>query len=195
MTGPIVRVNPDELHVEDSSFYNELYSRTAHRDKYEHDAGRFGNNSSIFTTSDHNLHSLRRGVLNPMFSKRSIINFQPTIRAKLEILCEKIAQYAEGDRLLNLNYAWSAWAGDIITEYSFGFCYNHLEEPDFIETFHEAYMAMMGFGHVAVQFPWVHLVSTLHHIEVWTLSQEGCFDVDYEIRCARLARPYTNESV
>lgn len=69
VTGPIVRINPDELYIQDSDFYEELYSRVARRDKYEHDAGRLGNNTSIFTTSDHNLHALRRSCLNAMFSK------------------------------------------------------------------------------------------------------------------------------
>jgi hypothetical protein len=98
-----------------------------------------------------------------MFSKRSILDFQPVIREKLEILCDKIAKYAEGDgeQILCMNYAWSAWAGDLITEYAFGFCYNHLESPGFQESFHEAYMEMTGFGHVAVQFPWVHPVRIL----------------------------------
>jgi len=98
-----------------------------------------------------------------MFSKRSILDFQPVIREKLEILCDKIAKYGEGDgeQILCLNYAWSAWAGDLITEYAFGFCYNHLESPGFQESFHEAYMEMTGFGHVAVQFPWVHPVRIL----------------------------------
>jgi len=162
-TGSIIRINPDELHIQDSDFYDELYSRSARRDKYEFDAGRFGNNTSIFTTSNHYLHSLRRSVLNPMFSKRSIVDFQPVIREKLEILCDKIAKYAEGDgkQILCLNYAWSAWAGDLITQYAFGFCYNHLESPGFKESFHEAYMELSGFGHVAIQFPWVHPVSDL----------------------------------
>jgi hypothetical protein len=159
--GPIIRINPDELHVEDSHYWDELYSRNTRYDKYEYTAGRFGNNSSIFTTSNHSLHNLRRAPLNHMFSKRNMINFQPVIRDKLDILCRKIAQYKDdGDkRVLNITKAWSALAGDIITEYAFGVCYNHLESPGFNDSFHEAYIALTEFGHVAVQFPWLHPVS------------------------------------
>jgi cytochrome P450 len=156
-----VRVNPDELHIQDSEFYDQLYSRAARRDKYAFEEGRFGNNLSVFTTADHHHHSLRRSVLNPMFSKRSLLAFQPVVRNKLEILCDKIAQCAEGngDKVLNLSYAWSAWTGDLICEYSFGFCYNHLESPDFKVSFHEPFIATTGMGHFAVQFPWLHPVS------------------------------------
>jgi hypothetical protein len=67
--------------------------------------------------------AIQRGVLNPRFSKRSIVDFQPVICEKLESLCDKIAKYAEGngEQVLCLNYAWSAWAGDLITEDAFGF--------------------------------------------------------------------------
>jgi hypothetical protein len=112
-----------------------------------------------------------------MFSKRSILDFQSVIREKLEILCDKIAKYAEGDeeQILCLNYAWSAWAGDLITEYAFGFCYNHLESPGFQESFHEAYMETTAFGHVAVQFPWVHAVRVL----CYTISLLSLHDCSY----------------
>jgi hypothetical protein len=161
--GPIIRVNPDELHIEDSNFFDELYSRAERRDKYEFTAGRFGNNSSIFTTSNHNLHSLRRAPLNPMFSKRSIVSFQSVIRNKLSILAQKIAEYkgnnSDDGKILNITKAWSALAGDIICEYAFAMCYNHLESPGFNHSFHEAYIGTTKFGHVVVQFPWVHTVS------------------------------------
>ncbi len=60
-----------------------------------------------------------------------------------------------------LSNAFPAFAGDIITEYSFGICYDHLDPPDFTESFHAAFAAVAEFGHMAVQFPWFHPVSIL----------------------------------
>ncbi len=37
-------------------------------------------------------------------------------------------------------------AGDVICEYAFGFSYNHLESPDFEESFHDAFLAVTKFG-------------------------------------------------
>lgn len=59
-----------------------------------------------------------------------------------------------------LSEAFPAFAGDVITEYAFGICYNHLDSPDFSDSFHAAFMAVGEFGHVAVQFPWFHPVSS-----------------------------------
>jgi len=66
LVGPIVRITPDELHVQDSSFWDTLYARNPKADKYAWMNGRFGNEASIFTTSDQALHRLRRSALNPM---------------------------------------------------------------------------------------------------------------------------------
>ena len=64
--GPIVRITPEELHIRDSDYWEELYTTNPKAERYEMFAGRFGNNGSIFTTSSYALHRLCRGVLNPM---------------------------------------------------------------------------------------------------------------------------------
>lgn len=77
--GPIVRITPTELHIEDPDYYEQLYSRSGRRDRYDYFLGRSGYASDAFSTSDHYLHRLRRAALNPMFSKKQIAEFQPVI--------------------------------------------------------------------------------------------------------------------
>ncbi|OAG39698.1 hypothetical protein AYO21_05973 [Fonsecaea monophora] len=154
--GPIVRVAPDELHIKDSDFFDELYVKVPRVDKHDWAAGRFGNHGSIITTADYALHRRRRAALNPFFSKRSIMDFQPVIRQKVEQLSRTLREYKAKGKPVVLSEAFPAFAGDIITEYSFGICYDHLGSPDFSESFHAAFMAVGEFGHVAVQFPWFH---------------------------------------
>ena len=67
-------------------------------------------------------------------------------------------------RVLAINKVWNAFAGDVITEYSFGFNYDHLGSDDFDQTFHSAFMAVSEFGHIALQFPWVTPVYTFQAI-------------------------------
>ncbi len=123
-------------------------------------AGRFGNDSSIFTTSNHDLHRLRRSALNSLFSKRSIVEFQPVIREKIEILCRQIALFGKDGKVVDMKKAWSAFAGDVICQYAFGYTYNHLESANFAEGFHDAFIAMGEFGMTAMQLPWVAQVSS-----------------------------------
>ena len=101
------------------------------------------------------------------------MDFQPVIREKVRILCKKFAQYKDESRILTLNNAFSAFAGDIICEYSFGFCYHHLESPNFEESFHDAFMAVSEFGHVALQFPWITPVGPI--LQFWDSSSSADF--------------------
>lgn len=153
-------MTPDEVHVEDSDYWDQLYSQTARYEKYALMAKKFGDDSSIFTTSNHKLHKSRRAPLNPLFSKQNILNFQPIIRQKVDVLCKAFAKYKDNGQALDINKAWSGFAGDVICEYAFGFGYDHLESPNFETSFHAAFMAMGEFGHLAVQFPWIYPVSS-----------------------------------
>jgi cytochrome P450 len=49
-------------------------------DKYQWMSGRFGTEDAFFMTALDDLHRLRRSALNPFFSKRRIMEFQPVIQ-------------------------------------------------------------------------------------------------------------------
>ena len=178
VSGPIVRIAPEELHIQDSDFWDELYIKNPRADKPSWWASRFGNEGAIFSTSNATVHRRRKGALNPMyapilatnsycvavltysrFSRRSILNFQPVVREKVELLYKQIAKYKDTGAPLVVNQAFPAFSGDIMTEYAFGVCYNHIESPNFSESFHSAFMAGAALGHAAIQFPLLHPVS------------------------------------
>jgi hypothetical protein len=115
--GSIIRVTPDELHVMDSDYWEQLYK--GRYDKYEWSAKRFGNSGSIFTTSKADRPRIRRAPLNPMFSRKQIVNFQPVIREKLDLMCKKIAEFKDNGRAFPINRPWTALTGDVITEFAF----------------------------------------------------------------------------
>ncbi len=154
-SGPIVRINPYELHVADSEFWDTLYG-PGRVDKYDYFINRQNIPRSIFATPDHNLHKLRKAPLLPLFSKKRISDFQPVIREKLDILCGKIDQYIASGGHFALNRAMTAFSGDVITTYVFGQSYQHLESADFKETFHDPFMAASEAGHMALQFKWIY---------------------------------------
>lgn len=152
-TGPIIRITPFELHIDDPDYYATLYERTGRRDKYAYFSGRFGYASDSFSTIDHETHRMRRKALSPFFSDKKISEFQPVIRNKVYKLCQKLAEYQQDGRILPLHRAWMALTTDTITEYAFGRAYNQLDSPDFQETLHEALLAIYTTGQFALHFP------------------------------------------
>ncbi|KAK4631699.1 Cytochrome P450 monooxygenase sdnE [Fulvia fulva] len=154
--GPIIRITPFEIHIQDPPFWETLYAKHPKSSKYAWTSGRFGNSNSVFTTSSPTLHKTRRAPLNNMFSRRAILTFEPEVQKKLDIFCNGLRRFKKTGSVCKISEAFSAFAGDVVTQYSFGFDYDHLGLEGFTDSFHDAFMAVSGFGHVALQFPWMH---------------------------------------
>jgi hypothetical protein len=124
-------------------------------DKYQWMSGRFGTEDAFMMTAPDDLHRLRRGALNPFFSRKRIIDFQPVVREKVSKLCRKLIQLHERNSEFHWHRAMTAYAGDVISEYSFAKSYNHLDSPDFSETYFEPMHAACEGGALTLQFPWL----------------------------------------
>lgn len=154
--GPIVRINPYELHINDPEYYEEVYAGpTKVTDKWQWSAKMFGDGGSGFSTVPHELHRRRRAALAPFFSMRSIDQFEPVIQSAVDHLCSRVADFQRSGQHLHLGYAWSALTADIITEYSFGKSYNLLGTPDFASSFYDMVMAPSELTHMMKQFGWL----------------------------------------
>lgn len=150
--GPIVRINPHELHVNDPDFYDEIYVGPARRThKWAWSANMFGyvenppcqrpiaeppsssssTSQAAVGTTDHDLHRLRRSALNPFFSKRSVARLEPVIQANVDRLCQRLADSSGTGQPVNLSDAFTCLAADVIGSYAFGQSYGFLETPDF----------------------------------------------------------------
>lgn len=151
--GPIVRIVPDELHIKDSQFYEEFYARNGRGNKMREESARFGNDTSTFSTPDAKLHAKRRAAMNPFFSHQQILALEGTIRDKLQELIENTKSYTLDGQVLNLQDAWAAFVGDVITRYCFAFDYDHLGSVHFTTNWHKALHSIEQIGHLAVQFP------------------------------------------
>ncbi|KAE8548914.1 hypothetical protein EYB25_009297 [Talaromyces marneffei] len=167
--GPIIRITPTELHVNDPDFFDILYARDGRRHKYSYFSGRFGYASDTFSTWQHELHHQRRKAISPFFSHRSIKEFELVIRAKVDKLCTKLSSYVDDGRIVHLNRAWMALTTDVITEYAFARSYDQLDSPDFQETLHDALVAIYTTGHFALHFPIVFPI--LDALPDWLVSK------------------------
>nr|POE87791.1 palmitoyltransferase akr1 [Quercus suber] len=131
--GPVIRINPDEIHVRESTFFDTLYAGPGHRrDKWERANRANASPGSVASAVSHDLHRARRAAINPFFSKRAITQLESGVRERVERLVARLhTDYAGTDRVVDIGAAFTAVTFDVISEYCFDDCYNVLDEPDF----------------------------------------------------------------
>ncbi|OJD28710.1 cytochrome p450 [Diplodia corticola] len=196
--GPIVRISPNELHVNDPKFIDQLYvAGGKKRDKYEYFTTQFGIPQSVFSTVPHDLHRLRRGAMNRFFSKASVVKLEPLIKDTINKLCTQLeTHYAGTGQPATLNMAYSCMTTDVVTEYAFARSYSFLDSPTFEPNFHRAIVAGSNMGPYTKRFPWLlafmrclpsALVSRLNpEMDVYLRFQEDVRKQIAEIQATRV---------
>lgn len=153
MLGPIVRISPYELHVNDPDFYEVLYSQHSPRNKYYYFTKQFDLPLSGFGTEDHNLHRLRRGVLNPFFSKQRILRLEPVIQVQVQKLCVRILDFKKAGSPVPISLGLSCLTTDIITEYVMTQSFHYLDAPDWLPQWPKTLQSTAEVGMMAKQIP------------------------------------------
>jgi len=85
----------------------------------------FGVPRSMFATIDVNLHRQRRSLLNPMFSRKGILDLEFVIKEKIDILCRRMREHEVQDKFINCHRAFAALTADIVTEFAYAKCYEY----------------------------------------------------------------------
>ncbi|KAI9675995.1 MAG: hypothetical protein M1817_000738 [Caeruleum heppii] len=153
--GPIIRINPWEIHIYDHDFYDELYSNKAHYNKNEKLRFRLGLPLSTFDTIPYHHHQRRRAALNPNFSRQRILNFTGEIQAHADRLCDRLLnEYAGRKKVVNITEAWAAYTTDVILWYIVAMPMHSLELPDFVARYTSAIRKLARSLHVSAHFPW-----------------------------------------
>ncbi|KIW48345.1 hypothetical protein, variant 1 [Exophiala oligosperma] len=118
--GPIVRINPNEIHASDPSWFAEIYHGTntvTDRDGwYNLD---FLGDGLAFTLG-HELHATRRAPLAPYFSAQSIRALEPRITGVVARMVRRLEEFHASGHIVNLYHMFAAYALDIVSEYALG---------------------------------------------------------------------------
>ncbi|KUJ20796.1 cytochrome P450 [Mollisia scopiformis] len=152
--GPIIRINPDELHIDDPDYYDEIYgSTTKKRDKYGPWVALAGTPGASFSTVGHDHHKLRRGALNPFFSTKAVAELEPVVKAKVEILASRFEQAQQTGEVIKVDAAFMALTMDVICQYAFANDDNMLSKDDFNLAWKEMIIGAFEGGALLRQFP------------------------------------------
>ncbi|KAK1981006.1 trichodiene oxygenase [Colletotrichum cereale] len=157
--GPVVRINPDELHCNDPDFTDEIYAINGRkRNKHWHQiknlpaAQRVAHAFAI----DHDLHRKRRGAMNKFFSRVQLFKLEPKIHALAQRLCDKLLVGAsDPDKVVPLTEAYSCFTSDVVSEYCFGEAFGLLDQEDWTPNFREAVYGQLNHIFLFRFFPWL----------------------------------------
>ncbi|GLA50241.1 hypothetical protein AnigIFM63604_006287 [Aspergillus niger] len=129
--GPIVRINPREVHIADPSVYDEIYAGCGRkREKDPCMVSAYASSYAALATVDHDLHHARRAPLNRFFSKKAVIELSGVVQQKVSFLAWHLERVNAEQAVLTLSTAFTALTGDIITQYLYGKDNGYLRETD-----------------------------------------------------------------
>lgn len=130
--GPIVRVNPFELHIKDPSYYDTLLNFNSELDKRAFATENLQNSPSFQT------HHAQRKAFDPFFSRGSIQKIEWLVRDSVDKLCNILREYRGQGEPVNVSNLYRCLTADIISEYSFSQSYalldDHLKHQQFMES-------------------------------------------------------------
>jgi cytochrome P450 len=111
MLGPIVRVTPWEVHINDAEFLDEIYAPSHRkREKYAYQLKTLPVPLSMAASRTHDLHRRRREALNPFFSKKSVTGLESSINQKVEQLCRLVEYHQKLKTPVNLSDVYYGFA-------------------------------------------------------------------------------------
>ncbi|ENH75833.1 Trichodiene oxygenase [Fusarium oxysporum f. sp. cubense race 1] len=121
--GPIVRINPDELHCSDPYFTDEIYAGPGRiRDKWQHQLNTGGAGPvsvTGFSTVNHEVHRMRKGALSKYFSRQQMLKLEGEVKEFAQMTVDKMLRYAGGEPF-DVKEAFNCFTADIMSQYAFG---------------------------------------------------------------------------
>jgi len=135
--GSIVRITPDEVHLADAENYDKInYVGT----KYWKSPNYYNAlcvPNATFGTHSNEIHKIRRGAMNPMFSRQKVLELELIVQQKVAKVCHRMQAGIDEDKPVDLHHAFRAVSVDVISDFAFDSCYDFLDKDDMGATFFE----------------------------------------------------------
>ncbi|KAF4498127.1 trichodiene oxygenase [Fusarium agapanthi] len=128
--GPIVRINPYEVHINDDGLYDEIYASGPHHPRNK---VRFmsTHDESMFDSYAAETHRVRRAAMSGSFSKQSIRALEPQILQTIHQLAGRMSSLRESGEAVNLKALYSGLTMDVIAQHCFGESMDNMKQDQF----------------------------------------------------------------
>ncbi|KAL7796737.1 cytochrome P450 [Trichoderma ceciliae] len=172
--GPIVRINPREVHISDPAFYDEIYASSSRkRDKDVKFVPTYGLPGSMVAAVSHEQHHFRRGVLKDFFSKRSALELSGSVNERVRKLMERLDVSRINQSVVSLDDAFTALTSDIITSYCCGKHWDFIGDENFRNDLRKATADAIEFTHITRFVPWLVYAMSYFSPRVMSILMPG----------------------
>lgn len=167
--GPIIRINPYEIHINDPEYIDEIYVGSSRKtNKYPWAMIMFGNSSSVFSTINHDLHRSRRAAVAPFLSTLSVQKLEPVVKSVVNKAMLRLQNTRGSGAPTDLIDLYTALTSDIISQYAFGRSFNHLDRPGSTKEWHQMWMNVSENGHLIKQYP--SILPLMESMPMWMVK-------------------------
>ncbi|KAK8033519.1 hypothetical protein PG991_002917 [Apiospora marii] len=154
--GPIVRINPDEVHLDDPEILDVIFPGAGRRTNKPPVVGkRTGTPNSLVATVDHDFHRRRRNAVNAFFSTASIRRLEPIMKEQTGKLLARMGEHGRWEQVVQMHHMFKACTSDVINMYAFGESFSFLDRLDYGAPYFEAVDVFFGLTHVFGHFTWL----------------------------------------
>lgn len=128
--GPIVRINPWEVHIKDPDFWDVLYTNNKlDKDVWYYRC--FGDNRGTVGTGPWELHRRRRAAMAKFFSTANVARLEPMVLSRVKKLLDRIQEHRKSGKPIPISCAFRAFTTDVISDYAAPHSRDFLSTPDF----------------------------------------------------------------
>ncbi|KAJ6185655.1 hypothetical protein N7519_006956 [Penicillium mononematosum] len=168
--GPIIRITPLEVHIKDSSYYDEIYaSSKRRREKAAELVARFDLEGSGFSSVSPEDHRKRRSHVEKHFSKQAVSNIGHLIYENIDKLDNHFKRAFKFHEVVSLGAGFAGLTSDVIHKYVYGFDSGNLDHDDFNTSVRDGINGLFKFSHVLFFFPVLQTIMTL--LPLWLLQK------------------------
>lgn len=118
--GPIVRINPHHVHINDASFYDTIYAAGGTKHPRNKIRWMAMDGDSMFDTYDAALHRKRRAAVSSPFSKQAVRALEPAISDIIDGIIARLEKLAGTRTVVGIHSIWNNLTQEVIGQYCFG---------------------------------------------------------------------------
>ncbi|RBR19625.1 hypothetical protein FVER53590_10960 [Fusarium verticillioides] len=151
--GPIIRIGPNEVHIEDSQYFDTIFGfRPLNKEAMT--AKEFGIDHALFGVEDYKTYVKKRAAFGNAFSRTKLSKIQDQINEEIQKGCIWVEDNSKDGGPVDLAFLFRAVPAEIITKYLFGQEYGFLQHVQTTKNLYDKRMdRLFGFSHLGRFIP------------------------------------------